>query len=108
MYSLRYGTLPIVRATGGLEDTIDNYDQAAGQGTGFKFFDLTPSTLFDVLGWVVNTWYERPEHVRQMQARGMAMDYSWVPAARQYEQVYQAASRRRRPSMTFEAVQPSP
>ncbi|MBI5537056.1 MAG: glycogen synthase GlgA [Deltaproteobacteria bacterium] len=108
MYSLRYGTLPIVRATGGLDDTIDNYDERTGEGTGFKFIDLNPSTLYDVIGWAVSTWYDRPHHVRQMQERGMQMDFSWTPAARQYEQVYYAALRRRRQVPSFEAAQAQP
>jgi starch synthase len=97
MYSLRYGTLPIVRATGGLDDTIDNYDEQTAEGTGFKFKDLSPDTLCDVVVWALATLRNRPEHVRAMQLRGMRLDFSWVPAARQYEQLYLAASRRLRP-----------
>lgn len=103
MYSLRYGTLPIVRATGGLDDTIDNYDESTGGGTGFKFVDLTPTTLHDVIAWAASTYYDRPQHVQQMQARGMQMDLSWTAAARQYEQLYQAACRRVRQAPVLEA-----
>lgn len=108
MYSLRYGTLPIARATGGLDDTIEQYDERTGAGTGFKFHDLTPTTLFDVVGWAVSTWYDRPQHVRQMRARGMAQDFSWDAAARKYEQLYLAASRRRRsPHAPPETMRPT-
>jgi len=53
MYSLRYGTLPIVRATGGLDDTVENYDEATGNGTGFKFWDNTADVLYYTVGWAV-------------------------------------------------------
>jgi starch synthase len=104
MYSLRYGTLPIVRATGGLDDTIDGYDERTGGGTGFKFDELNPSTLHDVIAWAVATYYDRPLHVRQMQARGMQMDFSWTSAARQYEQLYLAACRRAKQAHTTDAI----
>jgi len=51
LYSLRYGTLPIVRATGGLADTVAQYNEARGSGTGFVFNDLTPTALYNVIGW---------------------------------------------------------
>ena len=104
MYSLRYGTLPIVRATGGLDDTIDNYDEPTVGGTGFKFDDLNPETLHDVIAWAVATYYERPAHIREMQARGMQMDFSWTAASRQYEQLYLAACRRARQAHTVDPV----
>ncbi len=108
MYSLRYGTLPIARATGGLDDTIEQYDERTGAGTGFKFHDLTPTTLFDVAGWAVSTWYDRPQHIRQMRARGMMKDFSWSAAAKTYEQLYVAASRRHRAPHAVDAVRALP
>jgi starch synthase len=96
MYSLRYGTLPIVRATGGLADTVRGYDQATGEGTGFRFHDLTPDALANTIGWAVATWYQRPEHVAAMRRRAMAEDFSWLHEAEGYEQVYLDAYRRRR------------
>ncbi|MCL2472417.1 MAG: glycogen synthase, partial [Treponema sp.] len=53
MYSLIYGTIPIVRNTGGLADTVDNYDQDTGDGTGFMFDDLTPQAIYNTVGWAV-------------------------------------------------------
>jgi starch synthase len=108
MYSLRYGTLPIVRATGGLDDTIENYEERTGGGTGFKFIDLNPNALYDVTGWAVSTWYDRPHHIRQMQARGMAKDFSWSSAAQQYEQLYYAACRKRRHVASYDPVAAAP
>jgi starch synthase len=96
LYSLRYGTLPIVRATGGLVDTVANYDEATGDGTGFVFNDLTPDALANTIGWALSTWHDRPHHVAAMRARGMPRDFSWERAARAYERLYRAAYARRR------------
>ena len=70
MYSLRYGTLPIVRRTGGLADTVENYDQETGGGTGFVFDLLTPRAIYDTVGWAVWAWYNRPEHILEPCAGG--------------------------------------
>ncbi len=71
MYSSLYGALPIVRATGGLDDTVENYNEAAGTGTGFKFWDISGRALFYTIGWAVSTWYDRPHHYAAMQQQGM-------------------------------------
>jgi starch synthase len=91
MYSSLYGTLPIVRATGGLDDTVENYVEATGEGTGFKFWDPTDRALFYTLGWAVSTWFDRPQHYQAMQRRGMMRDFSWTSSAKQYEDVYEEA-----------------
>jgi starch synthase len=91
MYSSLYGALPIVRATGGLDDTVDNYDEAAGTGTGFKFWEISGRALFYTIGWAVSTWYDRPHHYAAMQRRGMEKDFTWASSARQYERVYDHA-----------------
>jgi starch synthase len=96
MYSLRYGTLPIVRATGGLCDTVANYDEASGGGTGFMFQDLRPDSLADTIGWATSTWYHRRPHIQAMRKRAMTQDFSWDRAAREYEQLYHDAYARRR------------
>ncbi len=96
MYSCRYGTLPIVRATGGLQDTVENYDERTGTGTGFKFHDLNPSSLFDVVGWAVSTWYDRRPHILAMRQRAMRMDFSWSFPAQRYEDLYRLACKRKR------------
>jgi starch synthase len=96
MYSLRYGTLPIVRATGGLVDTVDNYDESAGGGTGFMFNDLTTEALSNTIGWALSTYYDRPAHITLMRKRAMAQDFSWDRAAADYEQLYRDAYARRR------------
>jgi starch synthase len=91
MYSSLYGALPIVRATGGLDDTVENYNEATGTGTGFKFWEISGRALFYTIGWAVSTWYDRPHHYKAMQQQGMARDFTWESSARQYEQVYGAA-----------------
>jgi len=96
MYSLRYGTLPIVRATGGLVDTVAPYDERTGAGTGFLFRDLGPGSLADTIGWALSTWWDRPAHVAAMRRRAMAEDFSWARAARAYEALYRDAWARRR------------
>jgi starch synthase len=96
LYSLRYGTLPVVRATGGLADTVENYDEATAGGTGFVFRDLHPQSLADTIGWALSTWYDRPHHIDVMRRRAMAQDFSWARAAREYERLYLRAYERRR------------
>jgi len=96
LYSLRYGTLPIVRATGGLADTVTSYDERTGQGTGFVFHDLTPAALYNVIGWASSTWYDRPQHIAKMRERAMQQDFSWDRSAIEYERLYLAARARRR------------
>ena len=94
IYSLAYGTLPIVRSTGGLADTVENYDQETGSGTGFVFHDLYPDVLYKVMKWVCETWYERKPHIRKMRKKAMAQSFSWEKAAVGYEKVYEEAEER--------------
>jgi len=96
MYSLRYGTLPVVRATGGLVDTVSNYHEPTGGGTGFMFEDLHPEALANTIGWAVSTWYDRPDHIAGMRKRAMAQDFSWERAAVAYRDLYLGAYARRR------------
>ncbi|MEI6084318.1 MAG: glycogen synthase GlgA [Verrucomicrobiota bacterium] len=96
MYSLKYGTLPIVRATGGLEDTVQNYDEATGGGTGYKFLLPDATALRNTIGWAVSTWYDRPQHIAQLRQQAMAQDFSWDKSAAQYVQVYAQAMANRR------------
>lgn len=96
MYSLRYGTVPIVRRTGGLADTVQNYDEATGRGTGFCFDDLTGDSLANTVGWALSTFHDRPHHLRQLREEGMRQDFSWDRAAEAYEHLYLEAYRRRR------------
>jgi starch synthase len=91
MYSLAYGALPIVRNTGGLADTVENYNQDAGSGTGFVFDDLTPQAIYSTLGWAIWAYYNRPEHIAAMRRRGMEQNFSWEKSARKYIELYTGA-----------------
>jgi starch synthase len=91
MYSMAYGTLPIVHATGGLMDTVENYDESTGNGTGFVFHDLTHSALYNAIGWACATYYDRREDLKKLQRSAMKKDFSWTKSAREYEKIYTAA-----------------
>jgi starch synthase len=90
MYSLRYGTVPLVRATGGLYDTVRNYDPATGEGTGFTFDDYTPEALLGTLRWALGL-FEQRDAWRRLQRSGMQQDHSWDSSARAYVKVYERA-----------------
>ena len=91
MYSLLYGTLPIVRRTGGLADTVENYNEKTGDGTGFMFDYLSPDSIADTVGWATYAYYNKKEHIEKMQKRGMKKDFSWKNSAQKYVEVYKAA-----------------
>jgi starch synthase len=91
IYSLKYGTLPIVRATGGLDDTVQQYDEATGSGTGFKFWEPSPRAVYYAVGWAVSTYYDRPKHIQKMIQTAMSRDYSWERSAREYVRLYTRA-----------------
>ena len=91
IYSLRYGTLPIVRATGGLDDTVQQYDERNGEGTGYKFWEPSPTAVYYTVGWAVSTYFDRPYHIQQMILAAMSTDFSWERSARQYIQLYDRA-----------------
>lgn len=91
MYAMRYGTLPVVRATGGLVDTVQNFEEGKLRGTGFVFHDATPAALANTLGWACATYYDRPDEFAGLQQRAMAMDHSWRQSAGHYVQLYRWA-----------------
>ncbi|MDR1445419.1 MAG: glycogen synthase [Treponema sp.] len=91
MYSMVYGTLPIVRNTGGLADTVQNYNQDSGGGTGFMFDDLNPSAIYNTVGWAIWAYYNRREDIEGMRIRGMNQSFSWEISAKKYITMYEAA-----------------
>lgn len=92
MLALRYGALPIARETGGLVDTIENYDNGdAEYGTGFLFLWEEPSALLNTIRWAIDTYLHRKPAFERMQARGMLHDWGWHNSARQYESLYHQA-----------------
>ena len=92
MYSMRYGTVPIVRATGGLDDTVANFDPSSGKGNGFKFQEYRSAALLEKIREALY-FYGNPEAWRQIQLNGMAMDNSWTAAARKYIEIYEELSK---------------
>ncbi|MBF0216851.1 MAG: glycogen synthase [Candidatus Omnitrophica bacterium] len=95
IYSMKYGTLPIVRSIGGLRDTVFNYDEATGSGTGFAFYSPDPISIYYTVGWAVSTYYDRPHHIAKLRMQAMHEDYTWEKAAKKYERVYDHAIARR-------------
>ena len=88
MYSMRYGTVPIVRATGGLDDTVQHFNPVDGSGTGFKFGPYEAGALLDKIREALY-FYGRPEHWQKIQQNGMQVDNSWAAAAKKYIALYQ-------------------
>jgi starch synthase len=88
MYALQYGTVPVVRGTGGLEDTIKTYDAESGEGNGFKFSKASSEALYEAVREAVTLFGNR-EKWRQVQETGMKADYSWDSSAKKYLEVFQ-------------------
>jgi starch synthase len=95
MYSMRYGTVPVVRAIGGLDDTVTDYNDAAGTGTGFKFTPYTPAALLGALERAREA-FGNPSIWRRLQVAGMQQDFSWDRSAREYVKLYESARGRPR------------
>jgi starch synthase len=89
MYSMRYGTVPIVRATGGLEDTVQNFDEKTGAGNGFKFGPYTATAMLEKIREGLY-FYTKPEAWVKIQRKGMVTDNSWSAAAKKYIQLYES------------------
>ncbi len=87
MYSMRYGTVPIVRATGGLDDTVENFDPRTNQGTGFKFGPYSAAAMLEKIREGLY-FYNQSEVWTTIQQNGMAIDNSWSAAAKEYIQLY--------------------
>ena len=92
MYSMRYGTVPIVRATGGLDDTVQQFDPGNGQGNGFKFEPYNGGALLDKIREALY-FYGRPKAWSTIQLNGMRIDNSWTAAAKKYVALYEHVMR---------------
>ncbi len=88
MYSLKYGTIPIVRATGGLDDTVQNFDAATGQGNGFKFAKYESAAMLAKLDEALGV-FAQPKQWAQLQRNAMVCDFSWRKAAQEYVALYE-------------------
>ena len=93
IYSLRYGTVPVVRATGGLDDTVDERPEPE-QGTGFKFHGYNPQNFLHAIDRALHL-FANPDLWRTLMLRGMGKDYSWKRPAEEYSTLYEAVARRR-------------
>lgn len=91
MYSMRYGTVPVVRATGGLDDTVEEFDRLRRTGTGFKFGRYDPSSMLESIHEALYC-YADPELWSAVRGNGMRADNSWPAAARRYLELYRAAT----------------
>ena len=89
MISLRYGSVPVVRTTGGLKDTVQDIHPKTGAGNGITFDDASPSEFLDAVGRAV-TLYADHDAFRRVQDIGMACDFSWQASAREYLTLYQS------------------
>jgi starch synthase len=90
IYSLKYGTAPIVRATGGLDDTIEPWDARTGKGTGFKFSEYTGEALLASIKQALVA-YQDPSSWQTLMRNGMSRDFSWGASAREYGKIYERA-----------------
>ncbi len=98
LYCLRYGTIPVVRATGGLDETIQAYRPETGEGNGFKFTDYTPSALMEAIRQAL-ALYEDQTAWQGLMRRNMTLDFSWDRVAPRYEELYRLAQEKRRQVM---------
>ena len=87
MYALKYGTIPVVRATGGLDDTVVQWNARTGKGNGFKFAELSANALTRAVGDAMAV-YKQPRLWQKLMRNAMACDFSWRQAAREYEKLY--------------------
>ena len=93
MYSLKYGTVPIVRRTGGLADTVEDYDPITGEGTGFVFDEFAPEALLHAIRRALHAYSDRFTWQRLM-ANGMSRDYSWDRQGQLYVELYRTVMSR--------------
>jgi starch synthase len=87
MYAMKYGTVPVVRATGGLEDSVQEFDPATGRGNGFKFVEAAPGPLVEASARAVAA-FRKPQDWRRLVANAMAADFSWERSADAYLDLY--------------------
>ena len=92
LFAMRYGALPVVRETGGLADTVENYDNGpADHGTGFTFLFEEPDAFRRTLGWAIDTYHNRREAFTRMQERAMQTQWTWDQPVREYVALYEGA-----------------
>lgn len=88
IYSLAYGTIPVVRATGGLDDTIEAINEAQKSGNGIKFYDATAHALYGCVEYATALYFEKPALIKQIRLNAMSAHFSWEVAAKEYTLLY--------------------
>ncbi len=88
LISLRYGTVPIVRETGGLRDTVIPYNEYEGTGTGFSFANYNAHEMLSIVRYAKHIYYNKKREWNKLVDRGMATDFSWKTSAKRYEELY--------------------
>ncbi|MBI4963717.1 MAG: glycogen synthase GlgA [Desulfomonile tiedjei] len=91
LYALKYGTVPIVRATGGLTDTVDQFDLQRDSGTGFRFAEPDPKVLTETILSALKVFVQNPKAWKRLMVRGMTTDLSWSRSAGEYLKLYERA-----------------
>ena len=86
--SLRYGTVPIVRETGGLKDTVEPYNEYESKGTGFSFSNYNAHEMLDCIRYAKYIYYNKKREWNKIVDRGMAADFSWQTSAGKYQELY--------------------
>lgn len=95
IYSLKYGTVPVVHATGGLDDTIEEWNPETGTGTGFKFGNYSADDFYAAIQRALSLFRNDKEAWTTLMRNGMHQDYSWQGPAKEYAAVYEEVARRR-------------
>ena len=88
LMSLRYGTLPIVRETGGLKDTVEPYNEYESTGTGFSFVNYNAHEMLGTIRYAIRVYYDHKREWNKMVDRAMAADFSWTVSAQKYQEMY--------------------
>ena len=100
IYSMKYGTLPIVRATGGLNETVTDYDPDTGEGTGFKFLEPTGDAIYNIVRLALLIYNNRKIHYNKLVQNAMKQHFTWEESAKEYEKLYSKAIKNHRQSIT--------
>ena len=88
LMSLRYGTVPIVRETGGLKDTVEPYNEYESTGTGFSVANYNAHEMLSIVNYAKSVYYNHKREWNKIVDRGMKKDFSWKSSAKKYEELY--------------------
>ena len=108
MIAMRYGTVPIVRETGGLRDTVLSYNEFSGEGNGFTFFNYNAHDMLHTIERAADYYHNHPDVWKKLQERGMNGDYSWDHSAREYIKLYQTLFTEKKEEKDASDPEPNP